>query len=42
MNNNNYIVIRGTNNPDIIEYENNRNRSLLFQMHKSLPSDKIK
>jgi Zn-dependent M16 (insulinase) family peptidase len=41
IDNNNYIVLRGANNPHIIEYENNRNRSLLIHMQKNLTSDRI-
>jgi hypothetical protein len=39
--NNNYIVLRGSNNPHIIEYENNRNRSLLIQMQNTLGPEKL-
>lgn len=41
LNNQDYIVIRGFNNPDIIELENNRNRALLAQMQLSLPASKL-
>lgn len=42
IDNTNYIVLRGANNPHIIEYENNRNKSLLIQWQKSLSNDKIR
>lgn len=41
LDNQDYIVLRGFNNPDIIELEDNRNRALLAQMQLSLPTSKL-
>jgi hypothetical protein len=41
IDNENYITLRGFNNPDIIERENNNNKLFLAQMQFSLPGSQL-